>query len=59
MDELYFSEKLKNILLLVNKNLSFDKNLIRAIQSYERLRKGSSEIGVEINIILKLSLIHI
>ena len=27
MEELYFSEKLKNILLLVNKNLSFDKNL--------------------------------
>ena len=27
MQEFYFSEKLKNILLLVNKNLSFDKNL--------------------------------
>ena len=27
MEEFYFSEKLKNILLLVNKNLSFDKNL--------------------------------
>ena len=27
MEELYFSEKLKNILLLVNNNLSFDKNL--------------------------------
>ena len=27
MEDFYFSEKLKNILLLVNKNLSFDKNL--------------------------------
>ena len=27
MEEIYFSKKLKNILLLVNKNLSFDKNL--------------------------------
>ena len=27
MEEFYFSEKLKNILLLVNNNLSFDKNL--------------------------------
>ena len=27
MEELYFSKKVKNILLLVNKNLSFDKNL--------------------------------
>ena len=27
MEEFYFSEKLKNTLLLVNKNLSFDKNL--------------------------------
>ena len=27
MEEFYFGEKLKNILLLVNKNLSFDKNL--------------------------------
>ena len=33
--------------------LSYDKNLVRAIQGYERLRKGSSEIGVEVNIILK------
>ena len=28
MEELYFSKKVKNILLLVNKNLSFDKNLM-------------------------------
>ena len=28
MEEFYFSEKVQNILLLVNKNLSFDKNLI-------------------------------
>ena len=27
MEEIYFSKKLENILLLVNKNLSFDKNL--------------------------------
>jgi MurNAc alpha-1-phosphate uridylyltransferase len=27
MEELYFSKSLENILLLVNKNLSFDKNL--------------------------------
>ena len=27
MEELYFSKKIENILLLVNKNLSFDKNL--------------------------------
>ena len=27
MEKLYFNENLKNILLLVNKNLSFDKNL--------------------------------
>ena len=27
MEEIYFSKKLKNILLLVNKNLSFDKSL--------------------------------
>ena len=27
MEKLYFSKQLKNILLLVNKNLSFDKNL--------------------------------
>ena len=27
MEELYFSKSLKNILLLVNKNLSFDKDL--------------------------------
>ena len=33
--------------------LSYDKNLIRAIQAYERLRKGSAEIGIEINVILK------
>ena len=28
MEELYFSDKIENILLLVNKNLSFDKNLM-------------------------------
>ena len=28
MEEFYFSEKIENILLLVNKNLSFDKNLM-------------------------------
>ena len=33
--------------------LSYDKNLIRAIQAYERLRKGSAEIGIEINVVLK------
>ena len=27
MEEFYFSKKLKNILLLANKHLSFDKNL--------------------------------
>ena len=27
MEEIYFSKKLENILLLVNKNLSFDQNL--------------------------------
>jgi hypothetical protein len=27
MEEIYFSNKIENILLLVNKNLSFDKNL--------------------------------
>jgi MurNAc alpha-1-phosphate uridylyltransferase len=27
MEKLYFSKQLKNILLLVNKDLSFDKNL--------------------------------
>ena len=27
MEEIYFSKKLENILLLVNKNLSFDKSL--------------------------------
>ena len=27
MEEIYFSKKLDNILLLVNKNLSFDQNL--------------------------------
>ena len=27
MEELYFSKKIENILLLVNKKLSFDKNL--------------------------------
>jgi hypothetical protein len=27
MEEIYFAKKLENILLLVNKNLSFDKNL--------------------------------
>ena len=33
--------------------LSFDKNLIRAIQSYESLRKGNSIIGTEMNLVLK------
>ena len=28
MEELYFSKSLENILLLVNKNLSFDKDLL-------------------------------
>ena len=28
MEELYFSKSLENILLLVNKNLSFDKDLV-------------------------------
>ena len=28
MEEIYFSDKIENILLLVNKNLSFDKNLM-------------------------------
>ena len=27
MEELYYSKKVENILLLANKNLSFDKNL--------------------------------
>ena len=27
MEEIYFSKKIENILLLVNKNLSFDQNL--------------------------------
>ena len=27
MEKFYFSKKVKNILLLANKNLSFDKNL--------------------------------
>jgi len=33
--------------------LSFDKTLIRAIQSYERLRKGQSVVGSEMNLVLK------
>ena len=40
--------------LYTTKNrLSFDKNLIRAIQSYENLRKGKAITGAEANIVMK------
>ena len=42
------------IVLYTTKNrLSFDKNLIRAIQSYENLRKGKTITGAEANIVMK------
>ncbi len=41
MQKLYFSQKLNNILLLANKNLSFDKNLVGDFELEKNLIKKS------------------
>jgi MurNAc alpha-1-phosphate uridylyltransferase len=43
MEKFYFSNQIKNILLLVNKNLSFDKKLKGDFNLLENLIKKDSE----------------
>ena len=43
----------QGFLYITKGKLSFDKNLVKAIQYYERLRKGETVSGVEANLIFK------
>ena len=43
MEKMYFSQKMENILLLVNKNLSFDKNLKGDFNLYNNLINKEAE----------------